>query len=72
MVQNPEDGVICEWVRQCEAVEDKTQKEAMLYSLFHKLAGSETFPSVAAAAEVTRFCREDLGWSAYYFKMPRG
>lgn len=70
--QDPQDSVFMEWVRQCEAEKDRAQKEAMLHTLLHKLGTFETFPSVAVAKELTRFCREGLGWSAHYLKMTRG
>lgn len=72
LVQEPQDSVFIEWVRQCEAGKDRAQKEARLHTLLHKLGTFETFPSMAAVKEVARFCREVLGWSAHYFKMNRG
>lgn len=63
--------MILEWLRQCDAVKDRAHKEDMLLKLLHELEASETFPSVAVAREMTRLCREGLGWTAHYFKMPR-
>lgn len=71
MVQEPKDAVILEYMRQCNVVEDRSQKETMLLTLLHKLEPFEYFPSVVVAEEVTRFCREGLGWSAHFLRMPR-
>ena len=69
LFQLPHDSVFLEWIRQCNGVESKTEKEAMALTLLQNLEEQDVCPSVEVVKAIAELFKESFGWSAHFSKM---